>query len=52
MANSLLNKYSYQFHWNYNKMKKDGTLDTNWNTAIANEAFRLSLRYGLDIKEY
>ena len=52
MANSLLSKYSYQFHWNYNKMKKDGTLDTNWNTAIANEAFRLSLRYGLDIKEY
>ena len=32
---------SYQFHFNYNKHKEDGTPDTNWNNAIANEAFRL-----------
>ena len=33
-------KYSYQIHFNYNKLLEDGTPDTNWNTAIANEAFR------------
>ena len=31
---------SYQFHLNYNKLNEDGTPDTNWNTAAANEAFR------------
>ena len=31
---------SYQFHWNYAKNKEDGTPDTNWNTAIANEALQ------------
>ena len=45
-------KYSYQFHWNYNKNKEDGSPDTNWNTAIANLAFRQSLYYGLDLTEY
>ena len=43
---------SYQFHWNYAKNKEDGTPDTNWNTAIANEAFRKSIYYGLDLKDY
>lgn len=45
-------KYSYQFHWNYNKNKEDGSPDTNWNTAIANKAFRQSLYFGLDLTEY
>ena len=36
-------KHSYQFHFNYNKNNEDGTKDVNWNTAIANEAFRKSL---------
>ena len=45
-------KYSYQMHFNYNKNNEDGTKDTNWNTAIANEAFRLSWYYGLDLSEY
>ncbi len=36
-------KYSYQIHFNYNKLLEDGTPDTNWNTAIANEAFRKTL---------
>ena len=40
---------SYQFHFNYNKHKEDGTPDTNWNNAIANEAFRLAWYYGLDL---
>ena len=44
--------YSYQIRFNYNKNKEDGTPDTNWNTAAANEAFRLSWYYGLDLKEH
>ena len=45
-------KYSYQTRFNYNKKNEDGTPDTNWNTAIANEAFRLSWYYGLNLSEY
>ena len=45
-------KYSYQMQLNYNKKNEDGTPDTNWNTAIANEAFRLSWWYGLDLSNY
>ena len=43
---------SYQFHFNFNKNKEDGTPDTNWNTAIANEAFRKSWYYGLNLSDY
>ena len=46
------NKFSYQFHFNFNKKNKDGTPDTNWNTAIANTAFRQSMYYGLDLTNY
>lgn len=45
-------KFSYQMQLNYNKKNEDGTPDTNWNTAIANEAFRLSWWYGLDLTNY
>ena len=45
-------KMSVQFHWNYAKNKEDGTPDTNWNTAIANEAFRKSIYYGLNMIDY
>ena len=48
----VLSKYSYQMQLNYNKKNEDGTPDTNWNTAIANEAFRLSWWYGLDLSNY
>lgn len=48
----LPSKISSQFHWNYSKNNEDGTLDTNWNTAIANEAFRLSWYYGLDLTDF
>ena len=48
MVPGVASKYSFQYHFNYNKMNEDGTPDTNWNTAIANEAFRLSWYYGLD----
>lgn len=45
-------KFSYQIHFNYSKMKQDGTPDTNWNTAIANTAFRQAMYYGLDLTSY
>lgn len=45
-------KYSYQIHFNYAKNNEDGTPDTNWNTAVANEAFRLAWYYGLDLTSY
>ena len=45
-------KYSYQIHFVYNKNDDDGTPDVNWNTAVANEAFRLSWYYGLDLTSY
>lgn len=43
-------KYSWQIHFNFNKMNEDRTPDENWNTAVANEAFRLSWYYGLDLR--
>ena len=45
-------KYSYQMHLAWAKNLEDGTLDTNWNTAIANENFRLSWYYGIDLTEW
>lgn len=42
-------KFSYQFHFNYDKHNADQTKDDNWNTAIANEAFRKCWYYGLDL---
>ena len=35
--------------FNYAKKNEDGSDDTNWNTAVANEAFRQSIYYGLDL---
>ena len=45
-------KYSYQFHLVYDKKTEAGEPDTNWNLAVANEAFRLSWYYGLDITKW
>lgn len=45
-------KYSYQIHMNFDKRLPDGKPDTNWNTAIANAAFRKSLYYGVDWTDY
>ena len=45
-------KSSYQMHFCWDKKNEDGSADTNWNTAIANENFRLALYYGLDITDY
>ena len=45
-------KFSYQMQFNYAKQFEDGTLDENWNTAIANTAFRKSWYYGLDLVSF
>lgn len=52
LVETLPDKYSYQIHFNYDKMNEDGTPDDNWNKAIANLAFRQSWYYGLDLKNY
>lgn len=52
LTEKMPTKYSYQFHFCYNKNNEDGTPDTNWNTAVANEAFRLSWYYGLELTNY
>ncbi len=45
-------KYSYVWHWNFNKNKEDGTPDENWNKAVANSAFRKAFYYGFDMVDY
>ena len=45
-------KYSYQFHFNFQKYNDDGTPDDNWNKAVANEAFRRCMLEGLDLTTY
>lgn len=45
-------KYSYQIHFCWDKKNEDGSADTNWNTAVANENFRLALYYGLDATDF
>ena len=47
-----MSKYSYQFHFNFDKRNRDGSSDTNWNTAIANTAFRRAWYYGLNMINY
>ena len=42
----------YQFQFNYNKLNADGTEDTAWNTAVANENFRKAFRYAIDLSPY
>lgn len=45
-------KFARSMYFNFQKNNEDDTPDTNWNTAIANEAFRQSLYYGLDWTPY
>lgn len=46
-------KYSYQMHFNYQKMEDDGvTPDDNWNKAIANTAFRQCFYRALDLTNW
>jgi len=52
LVESRPKKYSYQMHFNFDKRDADGNPDTNWNTAVANLNFRLSLYYGMDLTNY
>ena len=52
LVEGMPSKYSSQLHFNFDKRKDDGTPDDNWNKSIANEAFRLSWYYGLDLRQY
>lgn len=52
LAETRPKKFSYQMHFNFDKKLEDGTPDENWNKAVANEAFRLSMYYGLDLNKY
>ena len=53
LVESRPTKYSYQIHLVYNKNLEDGTTpDDNWNKAVANENFRKSLYYGLNLTPY
>jgi oligopeptide transport system substrate-binding protein len=45
-------KYAYDIHFCYEQLDKDGNPVTNWNTAVANEAFRLAWYYGLDMTSF
>lgn len=45
-------KYSYQVHLQFDKKLADGKPDKNWNTAIANAAFRKALYLGIDWSDY
>ena len=49
LVESRLEPYATNLLFNYNKMNEDGTPDTNWHTAVANEAFRKSIYWGLDL---
>ena len=48
----LPSHYAYNILFNYDKKLEDGSPDTDWNYAIANENFRKSWWYGLDLSEY
>jgi len=53
LVESRPTKYSYQIHLVYNKNLVDSDEpDTNWNLAVANENFRKSWYYGLDLTNY
>ena len=52
MAPDWPRAYSYQIHFNYDKRNEDGSEDTNWQKAVANENFRLAWYYGLNLTEY
>lgn len=52
LVEKLPRKYSYQIHFNYDKLFEDGSKDTNWNTAVSNTAFRQCWYYGLDLTNW
>ena len=52
LTETRIDKYARSMYFNFNKLDEEGNEDYNWNTAVANEAFRQSLFYGLDWTSY
>ena len=52
MVEAIPGRTSNHLQLNYDKNLADGTKDVQWNTAVANEAFRKALYYGVDFTEY
>lgn len=52
MVENIPGRTSNHMQLNYDKNLPDGTKDVQWNTAVANEAFRKALYYGVDFVEY
>lgn len=48
LVETRMGKTAFSIHFNYQKYNEDGTLDEQWNTAIANEAFRKAFYYSID----
>lgn len=52
MAKKADTGVSWGFFFNYAKKNSDGTPDTDWNKAAANENFRQCFYYGMDLYNY
>ena len=52
LVESFRDRGSYFLLFCYDKYTEDGEKDDNWNTAVANTAFRKSWYYGLDLTTY
>ncbi len=52
MVENIPGRTSNHLQLNYDKNMADGSKDTQWNTAVANEAFRKALYYGVDFVDY
>ena len=52
MVEAIPGRTSNHMQLNYDKNLADGTKDVQWNTAVANEAFRKAMYFGVDFTEY
>ena len=52
MVEAIPGRTSNHMQLNYDKNLADGTKDVQWNTAVANEAFRKALYFGVDFTDY
>ena len=48
LTETRIDKFARSMYFNFQQMDADGNPCFDWNTAVANEAFRQSLYYGLD----
>ena len=52
LVEGIPGRTSNHMQLNYDKNMPDGTKDVQWNTAVANEAFRKAMYYGIDFTDY